>query len=227
MNVKLEISLLILGGILRLLGVGWNVWYYLTQDFQNSLLKLLCGLSLIASSVVFLIITLFSVLSDSIKCDFSEVLQKLGIGLLITIGGPFGLPLFVYAGLLIANKSRTGDFHVIEGISKATSLIEALFESIPQIGLQVYNNLNTSGWENPLKIVPICFSVLCVAYTVYKLCHALDKMQQYESAHSMKIKPQASDIKTATDRNKRDNNTRSIHKADIDAEEVYEVEDYN
>jgi hypothetical protein len=226
MNIKLEISLLVLGGILRLLGVGWNVWYYFTQDFQNSLLKLLCGLSLIASSVVFLIITLFSVLSDCFKCNFSETLQKLGIGLLITIGGPLGLPLFVYAVLLMTNNSRTGDFHVIEGISKATSLIEALFESIPQIGLQVYNNLNTSGWQNPLRIAPICFSVLCVGYTVYKLCHALDKMQQYESAHSMKIKPQTSEVKTATVRGTRDNNTQSIHKADLEVEEVYGVEDY-
>lgn len=222
MNLKLEISLLILGGILRLLGVGWNVWYYFTQEFQSSLLKLLCGLSLIAPSVVFLFITFISILSDCLKGRFSEILQKLGIGLMITVGGPFGLPLFVYAGLLIFNNSRTGDFHVIEGISKATSLIEALFESIPQVGLQVYNNLNTNGWNDPLKIAPICFSVLCVAYTVYKLCHALDKMQQYESAHSMRIKPQTSDIKTATARKSKDNNTISVQKEDV---EVYEMDE--
>ena len=162
MNLKLEISLLVLGGILRILGVGWNIRYYFSQNFNSMLMKYLCGIFLVAPSVVFMSITLVIVFIDICKCRFSHIPIKLALGLLITLGGPVGAPLFVYAVLLAFNKSKTGDFHIIEGISKGTSLVEALFESLPQIVIQTMNNTENSMWREPLVIIPIAISLICI-----------------------------------------------------------------
>lgn len=187
MNLKFEISLLILGGILRILGVGWNIWYYYHAEFSSKAIEYACGAFLIAPSVVFLLITFMVTISDCVKCTFARTHYKFGFGLLIAIGGPIGLPLFAYAWLLAYNKSTTtGDFHIIEAISKVTSLIESMFESLPQVGLQVYNNLETNAWDDPLNIIPIVVSLLCTAYTVYKICSSIDKIRQYENASNHK-----------------------------------------
>lgn len=187
MNLKFEISLLIFGGILRLLGVGWNVWYYFNADFSEKAIEYACGAFLIAPSAVFLIITITSALSDCFRCKFSKTHYKIIFGLLLTVGGPIGAPLFVYAGILaLSNSATTGDFHIIEAISKVTSLIESLFESLPQIALQVYNNMQTNSWQEPLKIIPIIVSLLGISYTIYKICNSVDKIRQYENASTIK-----------------------------------------
>ena len=120
--------------------------------------------------------------------------MKLALGLLITLGGPIGAPLFVYAVLLAFNKSKTGDFHIIEGISKGTSLVEALFESLPQIVIQTMNNTENSTWMEPITIIPIGISSVCILWTLYKLCSAIDKVQQFETASSMKINSEISGL---------------------------------
>lgn len=198
MNLKLEILLLIIGGILRIIGVGVNVWYFITQKFTSTLIMQLCGAFLIAPSAVFFVLTIALSLLDCCKRKFNKVLFKLGLGLMITFGGPFGIPLFVYAGLLACSESNTGDFYIIEAISRGTSLVEAVFESLPQIVIQFYNNTQLQTWK-ALQISSISISVLGIAYTGYKLCNALDKMQHYEQA-SAKITPEISDSKTMSDR---------------------------
>ena len=222
MNLKFEIALLVAGGIIRLLSMAFNVYYYFEQEFDSSLLKFLCALFLIAPSGVFLLITLIFTAIEFSKCNFSTGCFKMSLGLLITIGGPIGAPLFVYAGLLSCTNSKTGDFHIIEGIARGTSLIESLFESLPQIVIQIFNNLKTSSWSEPFKIIPICFSLLGLLYTIYKLCYSLDKMQHYESAVSMKVRPEMTEMKASTAR--RLSNTK-VHSSNNNNEEVYENPD--
>lgn len=208
MNLKVEISLLVLGGILRILCVGWNCYYCYNTESTILNFRYICYSFVAAPSGVFLLITLISIIFDLFKCRFSKILFKLGGGLLIAVGGPLGIPLFVYAVTLAMNDSHTGDFHIIDAIVRVTSLIESVFESLPQIALQVYNNNKMNLWKTPVKCVPIILSVLGIAYTVYKLCFSLDKVQQYESAVSLKIRPSISDDKVTTAR-------KSNHKSDL------------
>lgn len=212
MNLKFEISLLILGGLLRILGVGWNIWYYYSAKFSSKEIEYACGAFLIAPSVVFLLITLMITVSDCVKCNFSRTHFKFGLGILIAIGGPIGLPLFAYAWLLASNQSTTtGDFHIIEGISKITSLIESMFESLPQVGLQVYNNLETNSWDDPLNIIPIVVSLLCTAYTIYKICSSVDKIRQYENASNIK-ELSGQKIEPNTDKSGNSNSYKIVNK---------------
>lgn len=198
MNLKFEIMLLVLGGVLRIIGVGVNVWYFITQKFTSTLTMQLCGAFLVAPSAIFLLLTVTLSTLDLCKFRFKKVPFKLGLGLLITFGGPLGIPLFVYAGLLACSESNTGDFYIIEAISRGTSLIEALFESLPQVVIQFYNNTQLQTWK-ALQITSITISVLGITYTGYKLCNALDKMQHYEQA-SAKVQPESVDSKTLSER---------------------------
>ena len=166
------------------------------------LLYYLCGSFIIAPSVVLFLITILSISRDCCRCSFG-------------IGGPFGIPLFVYAFILAINDSNEGDFYIIEGLSRATSLVEALFESLPQICIQFYNNQYYGNWQ-PLRICSVSVSAIAIAYTCYKLCHAIDKIHQYEKS-ATELKTAHFDSKTISDRR-------------IEAElelEVYDVSDDN
>ena len=181
MNIKVEILFLILGGIIRIVGTIASIWYFLTQDFKTDTLYYLCGSSIIAPPVVFCFATITYCILDCCKCNYTKTTYKLGLGIMITFGGPIGVPLFFYAIILSCNQSHTGDFYIIEGISRCTTLIESLFESLPQIAIQVYNNQLVNDWSE-LKISSIAISAVGVMYASYKLCHAVDKIQHYENA---------------------------------------------
>lgn len=198
MNIKLEILMLLFGGILRILCVCVDIWYFMTQSFNSMLLYYLCGSFILAPSVIFILLTVGVLLRDCCRCTFGNMHFKLGLGLLLALGGPLGIPLFVYAVLLATNDSHTGDFFIIEGLSKASSLVEAMFQSLPQIGIQFYNNQFSGNWTI-LKICSIGVSGLGILYTCYKLCHAIDKMQHYENASSV-LKVDKIEIKTISER---------------------------
>jgi hypothetical protein len=184
MNLKLEVLLLILGGLLRITSTGSSIWYFLTQDFPERFLYYLCGSFIIAPSVVFVLLTISLVLIDCCKRDFSKIHFKAGLGLMISLGGPLGVPLFVYAFILSTSSHHTGDFYIIEGLSRSTTLVEALFESLPQIAIQVYNNQIRNSWT-PFTMASLTLSSLAIVYSFAKLCDAVDKINHYEiaSAH--------------------------------------------
>ena len=198
MNLKLEIILLLLGGILRILGIGVDIWYFMTQTVNSVLIYYLCGSFIVAPSVIFILLTICLLLRDCCRGNCRNMHFKLGLGLLLAIGGPLGIPLFIYAILLAMNDSNTGDFYIIEGLSRASSLVEAMFQSLPQIGIQFYNNQFNSNWSI-IKYCSISVSGLSIVYTCYKLCHALDKIQHYEMASAV-IKIEGIDVKTVSER---------------------------
>jgi hypothetical protein len=222
MNLKIEISLLVLGGILRILCVGWNFYYCFKSEFYFDDFRAICFTFIAAPSALFIIITIILISIDIFKCRFNKVLFKIGLGLLIAVGGPLGAPLFVYAVLLAINDSRTGDFHIIDSIARVTSLIESLFESLPQIALQIYNNNKMQLWNDNLKMISIILSVFGIFYTIYKLCSSVDKVQMYESAVSLKIRPSVTNEKVSTSRKSNINSDlhNDNHVSDL---EVYEM----
>jgi hypothetical protein len=100
---------------------------------------------------------------------------------MITLGGPIGLPLFVYAIVLGVNKSYSGDFYIVESLARSTTLVEALFESLPQLVLQVFNNHRNGHW-NYYTWSSIIITSVGALYSFVKLCQALDKVQHFEQA---------------------------------------------
>jgi hypothetical protein len=181
MNLKFEIMLLFIGGLMQILSQLSHIWYLLSQSFKNNTLYYLCGSFIIAPSVVFFLLTFTTLCTNCFKSNLDGLIFKVGLGLLITIGSPFGLPQFVYAVILSKSKPNEEDLNILEGIVKGTSLVEALFESIPLLGLQFYNNQQQNQW-NLVGIFSVSSNACCIIYTCYKLCKSLDDMRQYEIA---------------------------------------------
>ena len=198
MELKLEITLLLFGGILAMLGTSVNVWYFITQTVDSLLIYYLCGLFIIAPSVIFLLLTIGVLLHDCCRGNWDVMPSKLGLGLLLAIGGPLGLPLFIYGIVLAIATPDEGDMFIIQGLSRASSLVEALFHSLPQVGLQFYNNQVNHSWSE-LKYCSICVSVLSIVYTCCKFCYALDQLQNYERTASP-VKPEVVEGRTNIER---------------------------
>ena len=198
MGLKIEIILLLFGGMLAMLGTSVNVWYFITQTVDSLLIYYLCGFFIIAPSVIFLLLTIGVLLRDCCKGNWSIMPFKLGLGLILAIGGPLGVPSFIFAIVLAMSTPSAGDIFIIQGLSRASSLVEALFHSLPQTCLQAYHNQVNHSWSE-LKYCSICVSVLSIAYTCYKLCHALDQLQNYDSSTAV-IKNEPSDGRTIVER---------------------------
>lgn len=181
MNIKLEILLLILGGLLRISSTATSIWYLLTQHFTPSYLYKLFGLFIILPTLVLFTLTIVLSLINCCYKQYARLRFNLAIGLFLTFGGPIGIPLFAYAIILGVNKSYSGDFYIIESLSRSTSLVEILFESLPHVMIQLFNNQNNKSW-NYYTWASIGISSLGALYSFFKLCHALDKIQHFEQA---------------------------------------------
>ena len=100
--------------------------------------------------------------------------------LLFVIGDSIGLNYFVFSTVLCCSNLFSGDFYIVDAMFRASSLINSLFQSTPQIVLQIYNNMQYNNWS-VLTLTSISLSGLSLLYTIAKLVYAVDKMKQYES----------------------------------------------
>jgi len=107
------------------------------------------------------------------------------------LGGPLGVPLFLFAIILGVSKSYRGDFYIIESLTRSTTLVQVLFDSLPEILIQIFNNQNNRGW-NFYTWGSIGITSAGAIYSSVKLCHALDKVQHFEQA-SQNITPKKKD----------------------------------
>ena len=130
--------------------------------------------------MILLMIYLIVLLTDCCK-RHSFSCFKLTLFTLFIIGDSIGANYFVFTGILCNSSIYSGDFYIIDGMFRASSLINALFQSTPQIVLQVYNNQQIDNW-NLLTIISIGSSTLSLLYTCTKLAYSLDKISQYEIA---------------------------------------------
>lgn len=187
MNLKFELLLLFIGGLLRIADIGSVIWYILTQKFDSDLLYYLFLASIIAPSAALLCIYMFLAFSDLCKSQKFSFFKFL-IFLLFIIGDSLGITYFIFTGILCCTNFFVGDFYIIDSMFRATCLITSLFRSIPQVIMQIYNNQKFNSW-NILTIISIGASFLSFFYTILKLAYSIDKVQQYESVYSKSAKP--------------------------------------
>jgi hypothetical protein len=181
MKIKLEISLIALGGIIRIVDIATDLWYFLVQQFDSDLLYYIFLATLAAPSAVLFLIYLFLIVSDFCKnSSFSSF--KLFMFLLFILGDSIGLNYFVFAFVMCLSQVSKADYYIIDAMFRASSLINSLFQSIPQIVLQVYNNLMINSWPT-FNIICIGVSVLSMIYSCVKLVYAVDKMKQNENGY--------------------------------------------
>ena len=186
MNVKIEGILYVLGGILRFIDFITDVWYVYTQTFKEDWIYYVSAASLISPSTILLLVFLFIFISNLCAGEGRQACISLAFGLVSALLTPFGLMMcgFGMYLLLLAEKKR--EFYIIEGLARTSGFIEGVFESLPQLIVQSYNNIETNNWDL-FTITSICLSAGGFLYTYIKLVHALDKMRRYEQKDEHKL----------------------------------------
>lgn len=181
MNLKLEIRLLFLGGFIRLIVFASDIYYLFSIPYQNTPALYVAFFSLFAPNAILLLICIYLLIIDIYKRRFS--ISKLLIALLFIIGDSIGLNYFIFTIILCSSDMSNGDFYIIDALFRACSLIDSLFQSMPQIVVQIYNNQIMGNWAI-FNIFSIGISVVSLIYTIIKITYAIDKVQQYEKAAS-------------------------------------------
>lgn len=135
----LEGLLYIGGGAVRALDFGTDVYYWYSQEFSPEWLKTLCLVSLAFPSLILFMVALYLALQELCgnnkkKCAYSVI-----FGLLLAIFDPLGIILCFFGCMLFTIKKKQ-DFYIVDGLMRATGFVEGIFESLPQMVLQSYNN---------------------------------------------------------------------------------------
>ena len=177
MNLKLEILLLFLGGLLRIIDIGTDIWYLIQINYSTKLLWLLSIISLGAPSLILLLYYIVTSIKDLKNDNFS--MTRFKIALLFILGDSFGLNYFVFSIILYRSSILSGDFFIIDSLFRATALLNSLLQSMPQIVFQAYNNQLIDTWD-PFTVTSIGISFASLFYTIFKLVFAIDKIKQYE-----------------------------------------------
>ena len=172
MHIRLEIALLSVGGLIRIADIGSDVWYLLTHNFGSALLRAIFIASLLAPAFVLIALYSFTICADLLKGN-SFSCFKLTTALLFILGDSVGLNYFVFSIILCCSNLYLGDFYIVDAMFRASSLINCLFQSTPQIALQIYNNMQFNNWSF-LTIASISLSALSMVYTIAKLVYAVD-----------------------------------------------------
>lgn len=179
MQLKFEILFLCIGGFIRIADLGTDIWYLITQEFHSTLIYYVFIASILAPSGILLLVFIFTGLVDCCKGSHPSCF-KLTLFLLFILGDSIGLNYFVFTFILCRSTFFLGDFFIIDAMFRISALINCLFQSTPQIVLQVYNNQQFDSWTI-LNIISISTSGISMIYTCTKLTYALDKVKQYES----------------------------------------------
>ncbi|OMJ87152.1 hypothetical protein SteCoe_11151 [Stentor coeruleus] len=200
MNLKLEILLLFLGGLIRIIVFAADIYYLIIISYKGTYTYYIAFTSLFAPSIVQFFVYIYLVISDLINHRFSML--KLLVALLFVLGDSLGINYFVFSIILCSNTVTDGDFYIVEVLIKSSALINSLFQSMPQIIVQIYNNHIMRNWTifNIFSVGATCSSMI---YTIFKLSYAVDKVKQYEVAAEVdKGKaPEVDTVNTAASRN--------------------------
>ena len=178
MNLKFEIFLLFLGGIIRIIVTGSDLWYIFSVNYQTTLMLYLSIASLIAPSFIILVAYFIVIVYNWREMGICN--KRSVVALLFIIGDSLGINYFIFTFILCSSNIYSGDVYIVDAMFRGSSLINSLFQSMPQLILQVYNNNYIEEWSL-FSIFSLGASGLSLTYNCVKLVYAVDKIQQYET----------------------------------------------
>ena len=181
------------GGVLRFIDLATDLWYVYTQDFQSPWMSYLSLAFVFSPS--FVLFAAFFVLGLVDLCRGAPrlCLRKCGLGLLIAVADPLGLLLCGFGCALTRKRAKKQDFYVAETLTRTAGFVEGLLESLPQLVLQSYNNMETDNWD-AFTISSVALSAGGFLYSYIKLLHALDKVRHTEDLQKQTTLFQAGSI---------------------------------
>lgn len=86
------------------------------------------------------IITTISFLRSLCNPNANFLMGRLCLGFIICIGEPIALAIFIFGITLLRIKATDRDFYMVDALARASSMIDGILESFPQLIIQSYNN---------------------------------------------------------------------------------------
>ena len=129
---------------------------------------------------------------------------------------PFGLILCIFGCIIAKDKSKKMDFYLIEAAARTAGFVEGVFESLPQLVLQSFNNAENQNWTI-FTIASVCFSAVGFLYTCFKLLYAIDKVKYFEGRH------QKQQVATESNSAKEEYNENGVEICQEEADECYGI----
>lgn len=182
MNLKLEIALMFLGGLIRLLAIASNIWYLISQNINSTELRYVAISSLVAPTAIMLVFYSIVLVVECAKKELTS--ERIWIILLFVVGDSIGLNYFVFTFILCYSNILSGDFYVIDSMFRSAALFNSLFQSMPQIVYQVYNNQLINSW-GVFTIFSVGISSVSLVYTITKLVYSIDKVRQFDKVMNL------------------------------------------
>lgn len=185
MSNTFDAALYIVGGIFRFFDLFTDIWYVLTQTFQVQWIFYLAVGSIFAPAGMFFLIFAYLGLLKQCQGHTREAILSF---LLAFTAGPlesFGIVHCVFGCAIKTQKTKTIGYFAAEGLTRAAGFIVGLLNSLPQVVIQVYNNLENGNWEL-LNVVSLLLSSTGFFYTLVKCFWAVDNIQKLSADYYSK-----------------------------------------
>lgn len=180
MRPSIESAIYYSAGIFRCFDFCTDIYYALSSEFQSEYLHYLAIVFICAPSVIFICLFVYLGLPDLFKCNCSHFSVKLGLGVMFAVLEPTGLLICIFGILLTTTSLKKVEFYVAEGITRSAGFVEGIFESLPQLVIQTYNNMLNDDWSL-VNIVSMLLSGGGFLYTCVRLVYALDMIKSHEA----------------------------------------------
>ena len=167
--------LIICSGLLRFADFVSDWTYLFTQDFESVSIQAACLVFLLLPTLIFLGIGGFSLYRQSAEAYLSFC-TRLTLWCSLAVLEPLGAVLMLYGALLgwIREKGREAE---VEVFIRFSGLVEGLFESMPQLIIQTYNNWALNNW-NVFTVASLVLSIVGFFFGLYKLVKAMDESRE-------------------------------------------------
>lgn len=179
MDLKIDIMLIIIGGLIRAADIISDLSYIATSDFDHIYLYYACWATTFITPGIMLCITIFNTFKQIYAGSYLKAIKTFGLGVLFTVLDPIGILLLISAVVVYCIKSEKEVRAYIEITSKLTGFLEAMTESIPQIVIQLSNNLAIGEWSI-IGIVSIFISISSILYSLFRLFYLYYQYTHHE-----------------------------------------------
>ena len=132
----------IISGIIRIGDIVTNILYLATTKFYNKNIYILVIVANIApTSLILLFMILMALLEQR---NLRDCCNHIFFGFFFTVLSPSGISKLIFGWILLFQTESETDFKNkkknIEFLSKSYDVVACLFDSLPQVALQAYNN---------------------------------------------------------------------------------------
>lgn len=182
MNFKRELRLLFIIGATKLITLICCIIYMLLVKYQSLKTENIAYYSFFGPISFQILLYVYLLFSDTKNKRF--YLTRFYQVLLFVLGDFFGVNYFVFSLCFNTTQVKHGDFSLLSAVFWSSLIFNSVFQMIPQIATQTYNNCLLSNWNN-FNIFTVCISGFYIILTVVGYRYIIAKEEEYKNAKTI------------------------------------------